>query len=146
MKKALIANDHAGVELKRVVVSYLAAAGYETHDVGCHDTQRVDYPDYAKVAAEFVQANPQSFSILICGTGIGMSIAANKFSGVRAALCHDAYTAAMARAHNDANVLCIGSRVVGAGVAESIVGAWLNTAFEGGRHGDRIAKIHKAEA
>ena len=75
-----------------------------------------------------------------------MSIAANKFSGVRAALCHDAYTAAMARAHNDANVLCIGSRVVGAGVAESIVGAWLNTAFEGGRHGDRIAKIHKAEA
>ena len=146
MKQVIIGNDHAAVAMKQVVAEYLKGRGFDVIDAGCGDQARVDYPDYAQKVAEFVQQHSGAFGVLICGSGIGMSIAANKFNGIRAALCHDAYTAAMARAHNDANVLCIGARVVGAGVAESIVSAWLNTAFEGGRHGDRVAKIGRIEA
>jgi ribose 5-phosphate isomerase B len=146
MKSVVIGNDHAAVNLKREAADYLARAGYEIIDVGCNDTNSADYPDFAEKVAAYVRANPESFGVLICGTGIGMSIAANKFKGIRAALCHDAYTAKMARSHNNANILCMGSRVIGAGTAQSILEAWLNAAFAGGRHGDRLAKIDRIEA
>jgi len=139
--KYYIATDHAGVTIKENVKKMVEALGHEIEDLGPFSTDRVDYPDFAHKLAEAVLANEGSFGILICGTGIGMSLAANKHKGIRAALCHDAYTAEMARAHNDANVLCFGERVVGLGVAESIIKAWNDTEFEGGRHANRVAKI-----
>ena len=105
------------------------------------DSNRVDYPDYAKKVACEVASDPTLKGVLICGTGIGISIAANKVAGVRAALCHDAYTASMCRMHNDANILCFGARVVGLGVVESMIDAFVNSQFEGGRHLDRVKKI-----
>ncbi|MDR0746641.1 MAG: ribose 5-phosphate isomerase B [Helicobacteraceae bacterium] len=146
MKSVVIGNDHAAVDFKREVADYLIRVGYEVVDVGCNDTKSVDYPDIAEKVAAYVQENPDSFGVLVCGTGIGMSIAANKYEGIRAALCHNAYTAQMARSHNNANILCMGSRVIGTGVAQSILKAWLDTAFAGGRHGDRLAKIDQIEA
>jgi ribose 5-phosphate isomerase B len=101
----------------------------------------VDYPDFAHKLCEAVLADKESFGILICGSGIGMSIAANRHRGIRAALCHDAYTAKMARAHNNANVLCFGERVLGGGTRESMIEAWINESFEGGRHAMRVDKI-----
>ncbi len=139
--KYYIATDHAGVTIKENVKKMVEALGHEIEDLGPFSTDRVDYPDFAHKLAEAVLADEGSFGILICGTGIGMSLAANKHKGIRAALCHDAYTAEMARAHNDANVLCFGERVVGLGVAESIIKAWNDTEFEGGRHANRVAKI-----
>ncbi len=137
----VVASDHAAVELKRRVVELLAARGERFADLGPADERSVDYPDYAhRVVAEII-AGRADRGILICGTGIGMSMAANRHPGVRAALCHDAYTAEMARRHNDANVLCLGARVLGAGVAEQVVEIFLGTAFEGGRHQRRVAKI-----
>ncbi len=141
MKKIYIASDHAGFEMKEAVRAYLSSKACEVVDMGPADASRVDYPDYARKVAEAVATDPAASGVLICGTGIGISMAANRFKGVRAALCHDAYTAAMARGHNDANVLCFGARVVGLGVAESMIDAWLESAFEGGRHADRVAKI-----
>jgi ribose 5-phosphate isomerase B len=137
----VVASDHAAVELKRVVVE-LSAARCEPHtDLGPADDRSVDYPDYAhRLVAEITAGRAES-GILICGTGIGMSMAANRHPGIRAALCHDAYTAEMARRHNDANVLCLGARVVGTGVAEQVVEVFLETAFEGGRHQRRVTKI-----
>ncbi len=139
--KYYIATDHAGVLIKDRVKEMVEALGHEIEDLGPFSTDRVDYPDYAHKLAKAVLADAGSFGILICGTGIGMSLAANKHEGIRAALCHDAYTAQMARAHNDANVLCFGERVVGLGVVESILKAWDETAFEGGRHEKRVEKI-----
>jgi ribose 5-phosphate isomerase B len=136
-----IATDHAGYAIKERVKEIVTAMGHDIKDLGPDTADRVDYPDFAHKLAEAVLADEGSFGILICGTGIGMSLAANKHHGIRAALCHDAYTAEMARAHNDANVLCFGERVVGLGVAESILKAWNETAFEGGRHANRVAKI-----
>ena len=108
--------------------------------MGCEE-DRVDYPDFANKLCDAVLTNEDSKGVLICGSGIGMSMSANRRAGIRAALCHDAYTAAAARAHNDANVLCMGERAIGFGVVESIIDAWLKTSFEGGRHADRIAKF-----
>lgn len=142
--KYFIATDHAGIDLKNYTVELLKSKQIEVEDLGPFTTDRVDYPDYAQKVCEAVLQTPDSKGILICGSGIGMSIAANKFSGIRAALCHDAYTATMARAHNDANVLCFGERIVGKGVAESIVDAWLNGTFEGGRHAGRVEKLERA--
>jgi ribose 5-phosphate isomerase B len=139
--KFYIATDHAGFILKAFVIEYLSAKGHEIIDLGPMSDERVDYPDFAKKCAGKVIADDGSFGILICGTGIGISIAANKVAGIRAALCHDAYTASMCRAHNDANILCFGERVVGKGVIESMLNAFCETQFEGGRHGDRVAKI-----
>ncbi len=137
----VVASDHAAVELKRVVVELLAARGEPYTDLGPADDRSVDYPDYAhRLVAEITAGRAES-GILICGTGIGMSMAANRHPGIRAALCHDAYTAEMARRHNDANVLCLGARVVGTGVAEQVVEVFLATAFEGGRHQRRVTKI-----
>ncbi len=139
--KYYIATDHAGFAVKESVKKIIKDLGHHIEDLGPSSAQRVDYPDYAHLLSEAVLADSGSFGILVCGTGIGMSLAANKHEGIRAALCHDAYTAKMARAHNDANVLCFGERVVGMGVIESILKAWSETNFEGGRHSQRVAKI-----
>ncbi len=136
-----IATDHAGVLIKDDVKKILENMGYEVIDLGTDSEERVDYPDFAHKLSKEVLKDKGSFGILICGTGIGMSLAANKHKGIRAALCHDAYTAQMARAHNDANVLCFGQRVVGLGVIESMIKAWCETKFEGGRHENRVKKI-----
>ncbi len=145
MKKVYIGSDHAGFAIKGFVKELFEKRGYEVEDLGTHSSERVDYPDFAAKVARAVAADPDSWGVLICGTGIGMSIAANKIKGIRAAEVHDYYTAQMARAHNDANVLCFGERVVGPGVVESIVEAWCTTQFEGGRHEKRVKKIMALE-
>ena len=139
--KYFIGTDHAGFEVKSFVIEYLEKKGIEVEDLGTYSTESVDYPDFAHKVAKAVLENPGSKGILICGTGIGMSLAANKHKGIRAALCHDYYTAEMARRHNDANILCFGARVVGKGEIESILEAWLSHEFEGGRHLRRVEKI-----
>ena len=139
----VIASDHAGVDLKARIVELIGEAGLEFQDLGPADTASVDYPDFAHAVAGAVARGEAERGILICGTGIGMSLAANRHPEVRAALCHDAFTAEMARRHNDANVLCIGARSTGPGVAEQIVGIFLETAFEGGRHQRRVEKIER---
>lgn len=139
--KFYIATDHAGFALKEFTKAYVRSLGHEIIDLGPDSDDRVDYPDFAKKCANAVIDDEGSFGILICGTGIGISIAANKVPGIRAALCHDAYTASATRAHNDANILCFGERVVGKGVVESMIDAFCNTPFEGGRHTGRVEKI-----
>ncbi len=139
--KFYIATDHAGYALKAFVKDCVISLGHEIVDLGPDSADRVDYPDYAKKCAKAVVTDEGSFGIVICGTGIGISIAANKIEGIRAALCHDAYTASMARAHNDANILAFGERVVGKGIVESMIDAFCTTEFEGGRHANRVSKI-----
>lgn len=139
--KYYVATDHAGIDLKNHTCEYLKSKGIEVVDLGPNTKDRVDYPDYAVKLCESVLADEGSMGILICGSGIGMSMAANRFHGIRAALCHDAYTAKMGRAHNNGNVLCFGERIVGVGVAESIIDAWCEGEFEGGRHAGRVEKI-----
>ena len=139
--KFYVATDHAGIDLKDITVEMLRSKGHEVEDLGPYSKDRVDYPDYAVKVCESVLADETAHGILICGSGIGMSMSANRFHGIRAALCHDAYTATMARAHNNANVLCFGERVVGVGVAESILDSWIAGSFEGGRHSGRVEKI-----
>ena len=139
--KFYIGTDHAGIDLKDYTVELLKAKGHEVIDLGPFDKTRVDYPDYAHKVAISVLENSGTQGILICGSGIGMSMAANRHAGIRAALCHDAYTATVARGHNDANILCFGERIVGKGVAESILDAWLAGSFDGGRHLGRVEKI-----
>lgn len=139
--KFYVATDHAGIDLKDITVEMLRAKGHEVEDLGPFSKDRVDYPDYAVKVCEAVLADERAHGILICGSGIGMSMSANRFHGIRAALCHDAYTATMARAHNNANVLCFGERIIGVGVAESIIDSWIAGSFEGGRHAGRVEKI-----
>jgi ribose 5-phosphate isomerase B len=139
--KFYIGTDHAGIELKDWTVELLRSKGHEVEDFAPYSKDRVDYPDYAHKVATAVLEDEASQGILICGSGIGMSMAANRHAGIRAALCHDAYTAMVAREHNDANILCFGERIVGKGVAESIIDAWLANGFEGGRHIQRVKKI-----
>ena len=137
----VIASDHAGVDLKVRILEDLRDGGHEIHDLGPADSSSVDYPDFGHKVAAAVVAGEAETGILICGTGIGMSMTANRHPGVRAALCHDAFTAEMARRHNDANVLCMGARVIGVGVAEQVVEVFLRTSFEGGRHQRRVDLI-----
>jgi len=137
----VIASDHAGVDLKADLVSWLGERGEPCTDLGPSDASSVDYPDYAHRVAREVADGSADRGILICGTGIGMSMAANRHPGVRAALCHDAFTAEMARRHNDANVLCMGGRVLGIGVVIQIVEFFLDTGFDGDRHQRRVEKI-----
>ena len=139
--KFYIATDHAGIELKDYTVELLKEKGHEVIDLGPFSKDRVDYPDYAHKVASSVLEDATSHGILICGSGIGMSMAANRHDGIRAALCHDAYTATVACGHNDANILCFGERIVGKGVAESILDAWITGSFDGGRHCGRVEKI-----
>ena len=141
-----LASDHAGVELKTEICRVLGGLGLEVEDLGPSEKKSVDYPDYAHLLARAVSDGRIERGILICGTGIGMSMAANRHPGVRAALCHDAYTAEMARRHNDANVLCIGARAVGGGVAEQMARVFVETSFEGNRHQRRVAKIEREES
>lgn len=141
-----IASDHAGVALKTDICRFLQSLGFEVEDLGPEDTTSVDYPDYAHLLARGVSDGRIERGILVCGTGIGMSMAANRHPGVRAALCHDAYSAEMARRHNDANVLCIGARAIGGGVAEQIVRIFAETPFEGDRHQRRVNKIEWEES
>jgi len=139
--KFYVATDHAGIDLKDYTVELLKQKGHEVIDMGPYSKDRVDYPDYAHKVALAVLDDAGSQGVLICGSGIGMSMAANRHEGIRAALCHDAYTAEVARGHNDANILCFGERIVGKGVAENIVDAWLRSSFDGGRHCTRVEKI-----
>lgn len=139
--KFYVATDHAGIDLKDYTVELLKAKGHEVVDMGPYSKDRVDYPDYAHKVALAVLEDKGTQGILICGSGIGMSMAANRHEGIRAALCHDAYTAEVARGHNDANILCFGERIVGKGVAENIIDAWLRSNFDGGRHCVRVEKI-----
>lgn len=137
----LIASDHGGYELKQRVVEHLRAQGVEVNDRGVHSEDSVDYPDYAALVAQPISAGAEKQGILICGTGIGMSIAANKFPGVRAALVHDEFTAQMAREHNNANILVLGGRVLEPELACRMVDVWLHGIFAGGRHQNRLNKI-----
>ncbi len=139
--RIVIASDHAGVDLKARIVELVGGAGHNIRDLGPAEMTSVDYPDFAHAVAEAVATGEAERGILICGTGIGMSLAANRHPHVRAALCHDAFTAEMARRHNDANVLCIGARSTGPGVAEQMVDIFLETAFEGDRHQRRVDLI-----
>ena len=145
--KLAIGADHGGVELKQELVKFLQSVkNIEVSDYGTSTRDSVDYPDYGRTVSEAVSRGTVDRGILICGTGIGMSIVANRFPGVRAALCHDNFTARMSRLHNDANVLVMGERVIGRGVALDIVKAWLETEFEGSRHQRRLDKIREIEA
>jgi ribose 5-phosphate isomerase B len=138
-------SDHAGRALKARLVAHLRSLGDEVDDLGCHDDTSVDYPDYAERVARAVAGDEDARGLLVCGTGIGMSIAANKVPGVRAAVVSDAFTAQASRAHNDANVIALGERVTGPGVAEAALAAFRDTPFEGGRHERRIGKIRDLE-
>ncbi|MFQ5328386.1 MAG: ribose 5-phosphate isomerase B [Thermodesulfobacteriota bacterium] len=140
-----IASDHAGRELKEDIKEFLSECSIESVDMGTDGDESVDYPDYGIPLAEGVSSGQFEKGILICGTGIGMSIVANKFSGVRAALANDLYSTRMAKEHNNANVLVIGGRVVGKGLAREMVRVWLETPFEGGRHQRRLDKISDIE-
>lgn len=141
--RVVIASDHGGVNLKRTVVEYLTEKNIDFTDLGPETTASVDYPDYAKPVAEKVASGEYDKGILICGTGIGMSITANKLKGIRCALVHDTFSARATRAHNDSNILAMGERVIGPGLALEVVDTWINTEFEGGRHEKRICKIEE---
>ncbi|HIJ90487.1 MAG: ribose 5-phosphate isomerase B [Desulfobulbaceae bacterium] len=136
--KISIGCDHGGISLKAEIVPLLQELGHVVDDKGCFATESVDYPDFAKVVCAQVQKGECERGILICGTGVGMSMVANRFEGIRAALCNELFTARMSREHNDANVLCMGARVVGPGLALEIARAWVSTDFAGGRHQRRI--------
>ncbi len=140
--KIAIGADHGGFDLKKTILETLTGLGHEVTDYGCHSTKSVDYPDFAEKVARAVSEGVFERGILICGTGIGMSIAANRFSNVRCALCHNLYTARLSREHNDANILAMGGRVIGDGIAREMVRVFLETAFEGGRHTKRLDKIN----
>ncbi len=140
-----IGSDHGGYELKCHVMKHLEEKGIAYKDFGCYDESSVDYPDIAKAVGEAVTSGECENGILICGTGIGISMAANKIKGVRAALCSDVYSATMTKVHNNANIICLGGRVTGRELAFMIVDAWLNAEYEGGRHQARIDKIHALE-
>ena len=140
--KYYIGADHAGIDIKAYVKELFEKRGHEVIDLGPNTKDRVDYPDYAAKVCENVLKDEGSKGILICGSGIGMSMAANKFDGIRAALCHNEYSAKMAREHNDANVICIGERVSGFGMVEAIIVSWNESSFEGGRHEGRVEKIN----
>lgn len=137
--KVFLASDHAGFELKNELKEAIKGLGYEVVDLGTNDKNSVDYPDYAHLLASKLE--PNCYGVLVCGTGIGISIAANRHKNVRCALCHDEFTARLAREHNDANVIAFGARVIGAGVAISAAEAFLKTEFAGGRHERRVKKI-----
>ena len=140
-----VASDHRGVRVKDQIVAQVRALGHDVDDCGPFDTESVDYPDYARIVASAIAAGTADRGILICGSGMGMCIAANKFPGVRAVTCHDDFTAEMSRRHNDANVMCLSADLLGDRLLTRIVETWLSTAFEGGRHARRVEKIRAIE-
>jgi ribose 5-phosphate isomerase B len=143
--KIALGNDHRGFEMKTRLVNLLERLGHEAIDFGANGSESVDYPDFTFRVAQAVSRQEVDRGILVCGTGIGMCIAANKVKGVRAALCHDNITAEMSRRHNDANVLCLSSDLLGEELMELMVKTWLDTEFEGGRHARRVEKIIQYE-
>ncbi|QHE53809.1 ribose 5-phosphate isomerase B [Pontibacillus sp. HMF3514] len=143
--KVILASDHGGVNIRKEVASLLEEMNIEYLDIGCDCEDSVDYPDYGIPAAERVANGEFDRGILICGTGIGMSISANKVKGIRCALVHDVFTARVTREHNDSNVLTMGERVIGPGLAREIAKTWLEADFEGGRHANRVKKIKEYE-
>ena len=144
--KVAIASDHGGINLREEIKSLMDEMGIEFEDFGCDCNTSVDYPDYALPVAEKVAKGEFDKGILICGTGIGMSIAANKVKGIRCALVHDVFTAKVTRAHNDSNMIAMGERVIGPGLAREIARTWLTSEFEGGRHANRVNKITEYES
>lgn len=140
-----IGSDHGGFELKAHIIQHLKEQGIELKDFGTYDENSIDYPDIAKKVCEAVTSGECDRGILVCGTGIGMSMAANKIKGIRAALCTDVYSAKMTKQHNNANVICMGGRVTGRELAFMIVDTWMGEEFLGGRHANRIEKIHSLE-
>ena len=143
--KIVIGSDHGGIHLKEVLKQHLAERGLEVTDAGTYTEDSCDYPDIAVKVCREITEGKAGRGILVCGTGIGMSMAANKVKGIRAALCGDVFSATMSREHNDANVICLGERVLGPGLAVSILDAWLDTEFAGGRHARRVNKIMAIE-
>ncbi|EHD7746610.1 TPA: ribose 5-phosphate isomerase B [Listeria monocytogenes] len=143
--KIAIGNDHVGIELKPVIVAYLQDLGHDVDDFGAFSNERTDYPEYGKKVAESVVAGKSDLGILICGSGVGISIAANKVNGIRAVVCSEPYSAKLSREHNNTNILAFGSRVVGAELAKMIVQNWLDAEFEGGRHAKRVEMIARIE-
>ena len=146
MKKIALASDHGGFDLKESVIAHLLNTGWEVDDLGPHSGDSVDYPDYGIKLAEAVAEKRVQRGIVICGTGIGMSIVVNRYPGIRGTLCSDLFTAKLCREHNDSNILIMGGRVIGKGLAAEIVNIWLNTPFEGGRHQRRLDKINQIDA
>ncbi len=146
MATIAIASDHAGFQLKAELAAELGTLGHVAVDLGPADPSSVDYPDYATKVTDAVNAKQAALGVLICGTGMGMAITANKVHGIRAALCRTEFEARLSRQHNDANVLCLGQRVTGGGLAIEILKAFLTASFEGGRHATRVAKINQVEA
>ncbi|HEX3029161.1 MAG TPA: ribose 5-phosphate isomerase B [Clostridia bacterium] len=140
-----IGSDHAGYGLKTEIIDYLKAKEFQIKDLGTYNDSSVDYPDFGLAVAEAVVSGECDKGIIICGTGLGISISANKVPGIRAALCTDSYMARMSREHNDANILALGARVVGSGLAMDIIDTWLNSEFLGGKHEARINKISGIE-
>lgn len=143
--KVAVASDHGGMNIRREIIDLLNEMNIEHDDLGCECETSVDYPDYALPVAKKVASGEYDRGILICGTGIGMSIAANKVKGIRCALVHDMFSAKATREHNNSNILAMGERVIGPGLAREIARVWLQTEFEGGRHENRVNKIHAAE-
>ncbi|WP_018923180.1 ribose 5-phosphate isomerase B [Salsuginibacillus kocurii] len=143
--KIAIGSDHAGYKLKKEILPLLEERGLSFEDVGTEGPDSVDYPDFAKEVAEKVAAGTVDRGILICGTGIGMSISANKVEGIRCALVHDVFSAKATRQHNDSNILAMGERIIGPGLAQEITAAWLDTDYEGGRHALRVEKMMNIE-
>ena len=142
-EKIIIGSDHGGFRLKNEIIKHLKETGYEILDMGCYSEESCDYPVIASIVSEEVLKTGEK-AILVCGTGIGMSIAANRYDGIRASHCTDTFTARMTRAHNNSNILCLGERITGTGLAIDIVDIWLNTEFEGGRHQRRIDMLKRA--
>ena len=140
-----IGSDHAGFDLKQAIISLLSELGHSYEDFGCYNTSSVDYPDIGRSVAEAVSQGRFEQGILVCSTGVGMSIVANKVRGIRAALCQDTFSARRAREHNDANVLCLGEWVIGQGLAREVVSTYLCSGFVGGRHARRVEKIQALE-
>ena len=136
-----IASDHAGFELKKILSDFMSCHQLTVKDFGCNSENSCDYPDYAHQLAKWINKNPKRKGILICGTGIGMSMSANRYPNVRAALCHSTYDAEYARKHCDANVICLGSRTTTAELAREFISVFMGTSFEGGRHLQRVKKI-----
>lgn len=145
-KPLAIASDHAGLELKRTLVAALEEQDIAVRDFGTHSSDSCDYPDFAHAVARAIEGGEVERAILVCGTGVGMSIAANRHAAVRAVVCSEPLSARMSRQHNDANVLCLGARVVGTGTAVDIVEAFMSVRFEGGRHAGRVTKINQQTA
>ena len=143
--KIAIASDHTGVELKSEIIKYLKELGHETDDFGTNSVESIDYPIYGKKVADEVAKGKYDGGVLICGTGIGISLAANKVKGIRAAVCSEPYSAKLSKQHNNSNIIAFGARVVGVDLAKMIVKEWIEAKFEGGRHAKRVDLISKIE-